>query len=77
MRKHSRILATVLLIATTLGCLRICPPPQTLVSLGWDANRCNSNRIVTGFRMNSAGLEFEVRRAERELHVCVVVRESH
>ena len=76
MRKHSRILAMIVLVATTFGCLRLCPPPQTLVSLGWDANRCHSSRVIADFRMNSTGIELVVRRAEY-LHVCVVVQESH
>jgi hypothetical protein len=76
MQKHSRILATFLLLATTVGCLRVCPPPQTLVSLCWDASRCSSNRVVADLKLSSTGLEFEVRRAE-SLHVCVVVQESH
>lgn len=77
MHKHSQLLATLLLFAITVGCLRICPPPQSLVSLGLDASSCNANHIVANFRMTSTGLEFQVRRAERNLHVCVVLQESH
>ena len=76
MRKHTRILATIVLMATTFGCLSICPPPQTLVSLRLDGSPCHSSRVIADFRMTSAGLEFEVRRSEN-LHVCVVLQESH
>lgn len=76
MRKHSQILATLLIIATTVGCLRICPPPQTLVTLGLDGSRCQSSRVIADFRVSSTGFEFEVRRAEN-MHVCVVLQESH
>jgi hypothetical protein len=77
MQKHSRILAMFLLLAITVGCLRVCPPPQTLVSLDWNASHCSSDRILTEFHVGSAGLNFEVRRAERNLHVCLVMQESH
>jgi hypothetical protein len=77
MQRHSRILATFLLFATTVGCLRVCPSPQTLVSLDWSASRCSSNLLVADFHLQSTGLDFEIRRNERNLHVCVVMRESH
>jgi hypothetical protein len=77
MQRHSRILATLLLLATTVGCLRVCPSPQTLVSLDWNASRCSSNRLVVDFHLQSTGLDFEIWRAERDMHVCVVVQESH
>ena len=77
MQRHSRILATILLLATTVGCLRVCPSPQTLVSLQWGLNHCDANRIVTGFQVPASGLQFEVRRGARDLHVCVVLQESH
>jgi hypothetical protein len=67
----------LLLFAITVGCLRVCPPPQSLVSLGFDASSCSANHVVANFRMTSTGLEFQVRRAERDLHVCVVLQESH
>jgi hypothetical protein len=76
MQKHSRFLATFLLLATTVGCLRVCPPPQSLVSLDWQAGRCNAGRLLTEFHVRSSGLEFQLRRAQRNLHVCVVVEES-
>jgi hypothetical protein len=77
MQKHSRILAMFLLVAITVGCLRVCPPPQTLLSLDWNAGHCSSDRVVTEFHVGSTGLDFVVRRAERNLHVCVVMQESH
>jgi hypothetical protein len=77
MQRNSRILATFLLLATTVGCLRVCPSPQRLVSLEWGSSHCGLNRIVTDFQVRSTGLQFEVRRSERDLHVCVVVQQSH
>jgi hypothetical protein len=76
MQKHSRIFATFLLLAITVGCLRVCPPPQTLVSLDWNAGHCRADRVLAGFRVGSTGLDFEIRRASRNLHVCVVIEES-
>ena len=76
MQKHSRILATILLLATTVGCLRVCPPPQTLVSVDWNQSHCQSDQLLTAFHVRSSGLEFQVRRAEKNLHVCVVMQES-
>jgi hypothetical protein len=76
MQKHSRILATFLLLATTVGCLRMCPPPQSLVSVDWQASRCSANQVMTAFAMPSAGLQFELGRSVGNLHVCVVVEES-
>jgi len=77
MQKYSRILATFLVLATTVGCLRVCPPPQTLVSLDWQVSRCQSGQVLTRFGLQSTGLQLEILRAQRNVHVCLIVEESH
>ncbi len=76
MQRYSRILGTLALLAITGGCMRVCPSPQSLLSIDWQGNRCKGE-VLTGFEVRSSGLHFEILRAQRDLHVCLVVEESH
>ena len=76
MQRHPRMIATFLVLASTVGCVRMCPPPQTLLSLGLDGKQCRSDRVMVDVPLRSSGLEFQLRREQGSLHVCVILQEA-
>lgn len=72
MPRYSRF---ILLLASIVAFLSVCPPPQSLVSLQWDLTRCHSAYLLTEFRV--AGVDVEVRRQERSLQFCLCAETRH